>query len=845
MKNKKGFTLIELLVVIVIMGIVTGLSIPLLRNIRQSNEQKEYSTYMESLKYSAKLYVDSYGEDLFGRSKSGCTLIRYKDLVDKGLLKDIPIDEVSCNSEETFVKVVKMDSKYGYATSIGCGSVNADGSVSVDVKMPKTGLSSSDTCSVNTSTIMSFTAKPSADSSIKYRKRNIQLTISSDTGINNNMSVYYGFSYNKDTNVINNDWKALPVKLPGKKEQKEDILAGQTISITTDDLTTPTSVTGELYLVVRVDNLENLSGDKWSTSDAQKEPLYFGPYTVDNTKPVFNDSNVISSESGYNSIKPKLQLKVTDEKYSTTNDLRMCISYDEDKCSKKISDTRDNSKYEKYSASKVLTDIDKAYEGKTHTVYVTVADAAGNTETNSYNYTTAVQIDYNGNSGKGSMTPSYCNKNQDCSLKGNEFTKGGYQFDGWYTAATGGTKYNNTAKFSSKSTVYAHWKTANYSITYNLNGGSATGNPSSYTIETATFTLVNPTRSGYIFSGWTGSNGTTAQTSVKITKGSTGNKTYTANWTPANVEKTFTAQSGCASETYKVPYTGKYKIELWGAQGSGGGWDCYKFSCSSDGKRDVECAGYSNHGGKGGYVSGEIQLTAGEELIFTIGKTSNNTYLNRVNDPKNDKLVMVTGGCNGGGKGLTGWEPMTGAGGGASDVRYKGTDLKNRIMVAGGGGGAGGGCGGNDYSGGAGGNLTGGDGTASTTPSGKGGTQTGGGEPSSYIRTTNKAWGSFGNGGGADSYSGGTARPGPGGGGGYYGGGEGYHYAGAGGGSSFISGYTGCVAVGTNGNPKSNCNNNTTDNSCSVHFSGKVFTNGTMQAGVREGHGLGKITFIG
>ena len=76
-----------------------------------------------------------------------------------------------------------------------------------------------------------------------------------------------------------------------------------------------------------------------------------------------------------------------------------------------------------------------------------------------------------------------------------------------------------------------------YSITYNLNGGSVdTANPTSYTWETATFTLNNPTRVEgpvqYIFDGWTGSNGNTKQTTVTIDQYSHGNKSYTANWTP-------------------------------------------------------------------------------------------------------------------------------------------------------------------------------------------------------------------------------------------------------------------------------------------------------------------------
>ena len=69
-----------------------------------------------------------------------------------------------------------------------------------------------------------------------------------------------------------------------------------------------------------------------------------------------------------------------------------------------------------------------------------------------------------------------------------------------------------------------------YNITYDLEGGKATGNPVTYNIETETFTLNNPTRIGYTFIGWTGSNGTTLETEVIIEKGTTGNLSYTANW---------------------------------------------------------------------------------------------------------------------------------------------------------------------------------------------------------------------------------------------------------------------------------------------------------------------------
>lgn len=85
-------------------------------------------------------------------------------------------------------------------------------------------------------------------------------------------------------------------------------------------------------------------------------------------------------------------------------------------------------------------------------------------------------------------------------------------------------------------TYTATWTPVNYTISYDLNGGAVTvSNPTSYNIETPTFTLNNPVRLGYVFVGWTGSNGTTPQKAVSVYKGSTGNKSYKANWTAADV----------------------------------------------------------------------------------------------------------------------------------------------------------------------------------------------------------------------------------------------------------------------------------------------------------------------
>ena len=80
-------------------------------------------------------------------------------------------------------------------------------------------------------------------------------------------------------------------------------------------------------------------------------------------------------------------------------------------------------------------------------------------------------------------------------------------------------------------TLTAQWTVNQYTITYDLAGGTVEGNPDTYTIETVAFTLKNPTKSGYTFTGWsgTGLDGENNMT-VTIPTGSTGNRAYTAHW---------------------------------------------------------------------------------------------------------------------------------------------------------------------------------------------------------------------------------------------------------------------------------------------------------------------------
>jgi len=90
-----------------------------------------------------------------------------------------------------------------------------------------------------------------------------------------------------------------------------------------------------------------------------------------------------------------------------------------------------------------------------------------------------------------------------------------------------------------------------YTITYIMNGGTNDpANPATYTVTSNTITLQPPTRAGYTFAGWTPVN--------TIPAGSTGSRTFTANWT------------ALTTTPYTVLYLGTNGVELMrlGLQGT-------------------------------------------------------------------------------------------------------------------------------------------------------------------------------------------------------------------------------------------------------------------------------------
>ena len=143
----------------------------------------------------------------------------------------------------------------------------------------------------------------------------------------------------------------------------------------------------------------------------------------------------------------------------------------------------------------------------------------------------------------------------------NNPTREGYIFLGW-TGSNGETPDTNVSV--SAGTIdplnyEAHFQKIEYTITYNLNNGTVNpANPTVYTVEDE-ITLNNPTKEGYTFTGWTGTDLSELTTNVKINKGSMGARTYTANYTPISYPITYTGLTNEEITTLNNPTS--YTIE--------------------------------------------------------------------------------------------------------------------------------------------------------------------------------------------------------------------------------------------------------------------------------------------
>ena len=138
----------------------------------------------------------------------------------------------------------------------------------------------------------------------------------------------------------------------------------------------------------------------------------------------------------------------------------------------------------------------------------------------------------------------------------------GYEFAGWTLDGSGMLPFTPLIIYPGTTGdlhYKAEWRLAEYTITMDLDGGSGQEKVV-YTITDEEFELPTPTRNGYEFVGWTGERITTPQTSVKIPKGSTGNKAYTANWKVIRYTITLVTNGGAVIAS--IPYTVEDSVTL-------------------------------------------------------------------------------------------------------------------------------------------------------------------------------------------------------------------------------------------------------------------------------------------
>ena len=199
------------------------------------------------------------------------------------------------------------------------------------------------------------------------------------------------------------------------------------------------------------------------------------------------------------------------------------------------------------------------YDGNTSSSVTIAKGSTGNrTYTATWDISTfTISYNLNGGIGDASNPTSYSVDSDPITLARPSRT--GYRFVGWTgTGLSGVTEYVTIPTGSTGHRSYtAIWSAIDYTISYTLGTGAQLDeeNPTTYNVETTTFTLNNPVRAGYVFTGWSGTDLNSLTATVTIAKGSTGNRTYTANWSVDGYAISYVLNGGKLSAENPATYT--------------------------------------------------------------------------------------------------------------------------------------------------------------------------------------------------------------------------------------------------------------------------------------------------
>lgn len=154
-------------------------------------------------------------------------------------------------------------------------------------------------------------------------------------------------------------------------------------------------------------------------------------------------------------------------------------------------------------------------------------------------------VSFDTNKGAGSSTPTVVNSinvTYDDSYGNLPVTgRTGYDFSGWYTASSGGTRVTADTKvtLTEYQTLYAQWTANTYKVTFKANGGSFADSTTERSV-TQTYDSnyklpgETPTRAGYAFEGWYTSSTAGDQIAATTKMTTAGTQTLYAQWSKDN-----------------------------------------------------------------------------------------------------------------------------------------------------------------------------------------------------------------------------------------------------------------------------------------------------------------------
>ena len=203
-----------------------------------------------------------------------------------------------------------------------------------------------------------------------------------------------------------------------------------------------------------------------------------------------------------------------------------------------------------------------ASSGTSHAAGAQITNVTGNITLFAQWTPITYTVSFRANGGTGTMTNDNVNHGGSYTIKANTFTRVGHTFNGWRTAATGGTAHAAGATISNVTaniTLFAQWTPITYTVSFRANGGAGTmtndnvNHGGNYTIKANTFT-----RADHTFAGWNtlaDGSGTAYAAGAQITN-VTENITLRAQWAAMPVYTiTFDPNGGTVTPTTAVTGT--------------------------------------------------------------------------------------------------------------------------------------------------------------------------------------------------------------------------------------------------------------------------------------------------